>query len=179
MTLTRKVTALIRVARARRHGLAGVRMGAGVRFDVRRGKVVVRGTRVNIGDGARIAVVGSTSAPAVLELGDRVRIGDRCIINVAGSMTIGAGTEISWGVQILDTDFHTLTYADGRQSTPTRPVVIGEHVLVGTGALILKGAEIGDGAVVGAGSVVTGAVAAGSIVAGNPARVVGQVADWR
>ena len=41
--------------------------------------------------------------------------------------------------------------------------------------MILKGVSIGDGAVVGAGAVVTKDVAAGDIVAGNPARVVGSV----
>ena len=37
---------------------------------------------------------------------------------------------------------------------------------------ILCGVEIGEGAIVGAGSVVTKDVEAGTIVAGNPAKVV-------
>ena len=49
---------------------------------------------------------------------------------------------------------------------------IGRNCFIGGRALILPGVEIGDGCVVGAGAVVTKSVPAGSIVAGNPARVI-------
>lgn len=49
---------------------------------------------------------------------------------------------------------------------------IGANCFIGGRALILPGVEIGDGCVVGAGSVVTKSVPAGSLVAGNPARVL-------
>ncbi len=55
-----------------------------------------------------------------------------------------------------------------------RPVVIGDHVWIGARALICPGVTIGEGAVVGAGAVVTRDVAPYAIVAGNPARVIGQ-----
>jgi acetyltransferase-like isoleucine patch superfamily enzyme len=47
-------------------------------------------------------------------------------------------------------------------------------VLIGAGAVILPGCSIGAGAVIGAGSVVTRDVPPYSIVAGVPARVIGQ-----
>jgi acetyltransferase-like isoleucine patch superfamily enzyme len=53
-----------------------------------------------------------------------------------------------------------------------KPVVIEDYVWVATRAMILPGVRIGRGAVVGAGSVVTKDVAAGTIVAGNPAKVI-------
>jgi acetyltransferase-like isoleucine patch superfamily enzyme len=43
---------------------------------------------------------------------------------------------------------------------------------IGSGAVILAGVRIGAGAIIGAGAVVTKDVAARTIVAGNPARVV-------
>jgi hypothetical protein len=46
-----------------------------------------------------------------------------------------------------------------------------------TGTTVLKGAEIGDHTVIGASSVVTGKITAGSIAAGNPARIVRQPAE--
>lgn len=49
---------------------------------------------------------------------------------------------------------------------------IGRNCFIGGRALILPGVEIGDGCVVGAGAVVTKSVPAGSIVAGNPAKVI-------
>lgn len=52
-------------------------------------------------------------------------------------------------------------------------VIIGDRVWIGYRALILPGVTIGEGAVVGAGSVVTKGVAPYTIVAGNPAKVIG------
>lgn len=49
---------------------------------------------------------------------------------------------------------------------------IGKNCFIGGRSLIMPGVEIGDGSVVGAGSVVTKSVPAGSVVAGNPARVL-------
>ena len=49
---------------------------------------------------------------------------------------------------------------------------IGENCFIGGRALIMPGIEIGDGCIVGAGSVVTKSVPSGSLVAGNPARIL-------
>jgi len=48
---------------------------------------------------------------------------------------------------------------------------------IGSGATILCGVAIGERAIVGAGSVVTKDVPDGAIVAGNPARLMRQVAQ--
>lgn len=52
---------------------------------------------------------------------------------------------------------------------------IGRAAKVGANATILAGIIVGENSLVGAGSVVTADVAAGDIVAGNPARVIGRV----
>lgn len=53
-------------------------------------------------------------------------------------------------------------------------VEIGNDVWIGANAVVTSGARIGDQAIVGAGSVVTGDVPPRAIVAGVPARVIGQ-----
>jgi acetyltransferase-like isoleucine patch superfamily enzyme len=58
---------------------------------------------------------------------------------------------------------------DGR----LREVKIGDQVWIATRALLLPGAEVGDGVVVAAGAVVRGVIPPWTIVAGNPAREVG------
>lgn len=56
-------------------------------------------------------------------------------------------------------------------------IEIYDNVFIGGKSIILSGVKIGPNAIVGAGSVVTKDVPEGSIVAGNPARVVGNFED--
>jgi acetyltransferase-like isoleucine patch superfamily enzyme len=55
-----------------------------------------------------------------------------------------------------------------------RPITVGNDVWVGHAAFVRPGVTIGDGSIVAANAVVTRDVAPYTIVAGNPARVVGQ-----
>lgn len=58
-----------------------------------------------------------------------------------------------------------------------QPVSVGSFCYLGYGALILPGVSLGDGCIVGAGAVVTRSIPAGSVVAGNPARVLRSVTE--
>lgn len=72
-----------------------------------------------------------------------------------------------------------LTNARYPGSPDAKATLRGPHVerdaRVGAGATLLPGVRIGERALVGAGSVVTKDVPAGAVVAGNPARVIGNV----
>ena len=63
------------------------------------------------------------------------------------------------------------TLADGSASACP---VLGDGVDVGANAVIIGAIKIGDRAVIGAGAVVVKDVPPGAVVAGNPARVIGQ-----
>ncbi len=52
------------------------------------------------------------------------------------------------------------------------PTLIKKRASIGSNATILCGVTVGEGALVGAGAVVTKDVAPGSVVAGNPAKVL-------
>ena len=51
-------------------------------------------------------------------------------------------------------------------------------MFIGAGAIILPGVTIGKKTIVGAGAVVSKSIAPGSVVAGNPAHVIGNTEDY-
>ena len=91
---------------------------------------------------------------------------------------IGDGCWIAWDVNIIDTDFHSISI-NGDTGETVKTVRIGNRVWIGARALILKGVTIGDGAVIAAGSVVTGDIPAGCLAAGVPARVIRERVTWK
>ncbi|MCR5183912.1 MAG: acyltransferase [Opitutales bacterium] len=112
---------------------------------------------------------------ATIEIGDRVGM-SAATLHAKTSIKIGAGTLIGGNAKILDHDFHPL---DWRERNPdkgtekTAPIVIGEKCFIGGDSIILRGAKLGDHCVVGAGSVVpAGDYPAGSVLVGNPAKIV-------
>jgi acetyltransferase-like isoleucine patch superfamily enzyme len=146
-----------------------------------------RGTIV-IGNGVRLSGKSSFGFSnqhgfdPLLQVGDGSFIGHGCSFVMARSITIGAHCLLAGGVSIRDFDGHTVNARERRenQATPVegiKPVVIGNDVWIGAGAVVLKGVSIGDRAIIGAGAVVTRGVPPDTVVAGNPARVVKELAD--
>ena len=105
-----------------------------------------------------------------LHLGKGVFINLGCRFQDTGGITIGDGTLIGHG-STLTTLNHAIDPARRADMRPA-PVVLGRHVWLGAGVTVVPGVTIGDGAVIGAGSVVTRDVAADTIVAGVPARLI-------
>lgn len=58
-----------------------------------------------------------------------------------------------------------------------KPVTIGSNVWIGGGVKIVPGVTIGSNVVIGAGSVVTKDIPGGVIAAGNPCRVIREIAE--
>ena len=57
-------------------------------------------------------------------------------------------------------------------------IKVGNNVYIGNCALILPGVTIEDNVIIGAGSVVTKSIERGMIVAGNPARIIGNIDEY-
>lgn len=57
-------------------------------------------------------------------------------------------------------------------------VVVEDDVFIGARAIIMPNVTLGKGCIVAAGSVVTKSVAAGDVVAGNPAKVISRVETY-
>lgn len=171
--------------------LAGVSWPAGAQ--VFGSPIIQRHRRSRIELGENISLRSSPRSnplspphPVVLstrEPGSKIIIGRDCgltgaTVVAAESITIGDRVLVGSGATITDTDFHPLSPESRKQDINDgrkKPVIIENDVFIGMNAIILKGVRLGAGCVVGAGSVVSRDVPARAIVAGNPARAIGQV----
>ena len=110
--------------------------------------------------------------------GRKIFLGDRNVINFdclfdGRRHAIRVGNDVSIGpeasILTLGHDPQSADFADKGGD-----VVIGDRAWICYRAIILPGVSIGEGAVVGAGAVVSRDVEPYTIVAGSPARAVGQ-----
>ena len=76
---------------------------------------------------------------------------------------IGEGTAVSFDAVILSHDHIRSMHCD---------TVIGKYCQIGARSFIMPGVTIGDHCVIGAASVVTKDIPAGSIVVGNPGKII-------
>jgi maltose O-acetyltransferase len=58
-------------------------------------------------------------------------------------------------------------------------VRIGNNVFLGANSIVLPGVTVGDNVVVGAGAVVTNDIPSNSVVAGNPAKVLSTIDEYK
>lgn len=117
-------------------------------------------------------------------LGVKIGSGCRIYIKSWGSepflISIGNNVTITSGVLFLTHDGSTglVRSSGGIRYQHYAPVTVMDNVFIGVNAILLPGVVVGSNAIVAAGAVVTKAVPAGSIVAGNPARIIGEFAEY-
>jgi len=129
-------------------------------------------------------------------IGDNTKVG--AFVEIQKNARIGRNVKISShtficeGVDIEDDVFigHNVSFINDKYPRATNPAgqlqngadwkvvptVVRRAASIGTSSTILCGITIGENAIVGAGSVVTRDVPPGSVVAGNPARILRKVA---
>lgn len=109
---------------------------------------VTLGEKVSIWHGAVLR--GDSGA---ISVGDCSNVQDNCVLHE--KVTIGKGVSVGHGAIL-----HGCT--------------VGDDCVIGMGAIILDGAVLAEHCLVGAGAVVTGKMnaPAGSLILGNPAKVV-------
>lgn len=111
-----------------------------------------------------------------IDIGNYVYIGNRAFMNGRGEIEVGDYSIISDDVVILSVqhnykDANLLPYD---QIEVMQKVSIGRCCWIGLRAILLPGVIIEEGCIIGAGAVVTKSFPMGSIIAGNPAVIIGQ-----
>lgn len=164
---------------------AGTRIYPGAQFFEHSGKAG------RSGFGRECWIMGEflTEEQGAIQMGDHCYVGPGAKIWSFLPMSIGHRVFISHGVNIHDTDSHSLSAKERhtrflekirhgrhlvREDKKSAAILIEDDVWIGFNAILLKGVRVGRGAVIGAGAVITKDVTPYSVVVGNPQRVVGQ-----
>lgn len=133
----------------------------------------------SIGDGTRVG--------AFVEIQRDAAIGGNCKISshsfICSGVRVEDGVFIGHGVMFVNDRYPAAVNEDGSlqgaRDWECVPTLVRKRASVGSNATILCGVTIGEQALVGAGAVVTRDVADFAIVAGVPARQIGDVREKR
>lgn len=128
-----------------------------------------------------------TKIGAFVEIQKNASVGARCKISshtfICEGVTIEEEVFVGHGVMFTNDLYPQAVNDDGTLQTEADWTVVTTRVKrrasIGSNATIMAGVTIGESALVGAGAVVTSDVADYAIVAGVPARVVGDVRKRR
>lgn len=133
----------------------------------------IRAQELGFGEGTNIY-------DSVLVLGNP-KIGKHCwigpfgILDGSGGLIIGDFTTLSAGVHIYSHDNLKATLLPGKYEIEKSPVIIGNNCYIAPQSIITRGVKLGDRCVVAANSMVNHSFESGSIIAGNPAKKIGNV----
>jgi acetyltransferase-like isoleucine patch superfamily enzyme len=108
-------------------------------------------------------------------IGEGCRIYARDLPTEPWLLVIGNDVGIAGGVKFLTHDGIAMYLRRDRpMAQKFGTIIIGDRCFIGENTILLPGTRIGQDVIVGAGSVVRGTIPDNSVVAGNPARVVGR-----
>lgn len=147
---------------------------------------VILGRDVLLGDFINLygcTIGDETKIGPFVEIQKNAFIGKRCKIQshtfICEGVTIEDEAFVGHGVMFTNDKYPRATAHSGSLQTEADwkviPTVIKRRASIGSNATIMCGVTIGEDAIVGAGSVVLHDVPAGTIVAGNPAKVIRRI----
>jgi maltose O-acetyltransferase len=126
---------------------------------------------IKIGRGSTLHMGTRFYKPNNIVIGEDSIIGEGAVLDGRAKLIIGNHVAIATEVMIYNSE-HDIN--EEHFSPIEAPVKIEDYVFIGPRAIILPGVTIGRGAIVAAGAVVTKDVPPFAIVAGVPAKIIGE-----
>jgi putative colanic acid biosynthesis acetyltransferase WcaF len=126
---------------------------------------------MTVGDGVQLAPRVRVRGPENISIGAGTMIGGDSLLDGWGRLSVGRNCIINDEVKLL-TAGHDV--ASPNFEGIIEHVTIGDYVWLPHRIIVLPGVTIGSYAIIGSGAVVTSDVEDYSIVAGNPARKIGE-----
>ncbi len=113
-----------------------------------------------------------------LKVGENFNRQGHCIIDPPHCwlIKIGNNVTLATGVYILAHDASTKNFLG---YTKIGNVIIGDNVFVGAYSIILPNVVIGNNVIIGSGSIVTKNIPDNVVVAGNPAKVISTIDEYK
>lgn len=128
-----------------------------------------------LGFGKGTSVYDSCIVFGDVKVGENTWIGPFTVLDGSGGLEIGSSCSISAGVHIYTHNTVAWALTGGKVSYERKPVKIGDRCYIGPHATISQGIKIGSCAIVGANSFLREDVGSHTMVAGNPAILIGRV----
>ncbi len=95
------------------------------------------------------------------------------------NIIVGEQCMFGYGILLRNHDSHkVIDLKNNIITNHPKDIILGKHIWIAQNVTILKGSSIGDNSIIGLGSVVTKGCSSGSILAGNPAKVVKENISW-
>jgi acetyltransferase-like isoleucine patch superfamily enzyme len=149
----------------------------------RLGPVMIYGFRSADGQwrkGTRYSSTVTWQNPERVHMADLVYIGPYCVLDGSNGLYIGEGCQFSSGIVVTTHSSHVSIRLYGKDYSGAEmvgyrrgEVHVGAYSFIGPKAVIMPDTRIGKGSVVAAFSYVKGHFPDFAIIAGNPAKVVG------
>jgi acetyltransferase-like isoleucine patch superfamily enzyme len=130
---------------------------------------------------SRVSSSAHIESPTLLQLGDHVYVGHYNVLDASGGLTLDEGVQVTTHCTLLTHSSHRAIRLAGRAywgavepaGFERAATVIGAYSFIGPHSVVAPGSRIGRGVLVRAFSYVSGTVPDFAIVAGQPARVIG------
>jgi len=129
--------------------------------------------KYNVTMGEGTIVINSTFSSSTK--GDGFYIGDNCTVTGATFLGHDASPTLYFPALVMKDE----PYLPGSRASYRSSIKVGNNVFIGHGSIIMPGINVGDNVVVAAGSVVTKNVLSGTVVGGNPAKMIKSIDEYK